>query len=129
LAGLANGGFIEVTRGVAMKGGVSNGLVNIGGVEVDIGDGEEEGAEKESVHVRGCGAEEAGGVGVLSDSLGGVEEEVLEYGGVLIFAADGEGGASGAFGRLFALVAEGHSVTGFIRVIADRSRRVFWGRM
>ncbi len=104
-AGSAGGLLVEGPGAVVDGAGGGEQGVDLAGVEVDVGHGGEQGVKDEAVDVAVSGAELAGRVGVLRDADGGVEEEVLEFGGGFILAADTGGGAGLARTGLFALVA------------------------
>jgi len=76
------------------------------GVEVDVGDGREERVHHEAIDGGAVGAARAGAVGEGGDAAAGVEEQILESGGLGIFAARAEGGAAGHLHGLFTLVAK-----------------------
>ena len=97
---------------VTHLGGMDQDLFESERIEVDIGDGGKQGFDHEMIHRAVLGAELPGAMGVLTDALGGVDEQVLEGGGLGVFAADAGIGAAGHAESLFTLIAKhGFSVS------------------
>jgi hypothetical protein len=81
-------------------------LFQAGGVEVDVGDGGEQGFDDEMIEGTIQSAELAGAMDELADTFGGMEEQILEGGGLGIFAANAGVSAAGGAESLFALITE-----------------------
>ena len=123
-------GILEQNFGAFTQGyGAADGLLDGRVVEIHIRHRHEQRFEQEPVKLRVLRAEPPRAVRVLRDALGRVDEQVLEDGGGLGFAADREIGAAGAFGGLFTLKAEHNFLIGFVVVWLRRHRgNASWGQ-
>jgi hypothetical protein len=112
LSAVATGLEIQGSGLITNCGGVADDLFESERIEIDVGDGGEESFDEEMIDGRVWGAELSSAMCVLADALGGVDQEILERGGLGIFAADAGIGAAGHAEGLFTLVAKhGFSVS------------------
>ena len=95
---------------VAHAGGFAQMHFTAVGIEIDIGHCGKQAFEHGPVNVRIACAELGCAMGVHGNSLGRIDQEILQGGGVRLFAAHAESGATGSLGSLFALVAKHGSV-------------------
>ena len=75
-----------------------------GRVEIDVRHRGEEAFEHRAIDLRVADAELGRSMGVHRHALGGVDQQVLQGGGLRVLAADADLVAAGALGGLFALV-------------------------
>ena len=94
LAGLAGGVFIKRFSRIPHPGGFAQRHSDGFRVKIDVGDGDEQRFENESVHGGIMDAEGAGPMSVLSNAFAGMDQEVLQDGAILVLAAYREVGAA-----------------------------------
>ena len=110
LAGGARGVFVKRLGAIADLRGLLDQLDEFRRIEIDVGEGREEGEEHEAVRFDVGGAKQAGAVQILADALTDIEQNVLQIGGRRVLAAHAfRAGAARALVRpvsLLALVTE-----------------------
>ena len=104
LARLDAGRFIEFAGLVAGRRGLGQVLFDAGRVEIDVGHRGEQAFEHGPIDLGIANAELGRSVGVHRQSLGGMDQQVLQGGGFRVFSANADLLAPGAFGGLFTLV-------------------------
>ena len=103
-AGFQRRPVIQGFGGVADRDAFADDALQTGRIEVDIGDGGEQGFDDEFVDGCVLGTEHDGAVGVHRHPFGQIQQQVLQGGGLRVFAADAERVATGSFGGLFTLI-------------------------
>ena len=104
LARLDTGRFVKSAGLVAGRCGLGQVFFNSGRVEIDVGHRGEQAFEHGPIDLRVANAELGRSMGVHRQSLGGMDQEVLQGGGLRFLAANADLLAPGALGGLFALV-------------------------
>jgi hypothetical protein len=106
LTSLARGILIKRLGAFAQTDCLTDGFLNRRVVKIHIRHRNKQRFQQEPLEFRVRGAQPPRAVAELRDSLGGVDQQILQNGGGFGLAADREIGAAGAFGSLFTLKAE-----------------------
>ena len=106
LARFDAGRFIESAGLVASGRGLGQVLFDPGRVEIDVGYRGEQAFEHRAIDLRVANAKLGRSMGVHRHPLGGMNQEVLQGGGLRLLAANADLLAAGALGGLFTLITE-----------------------